>query len=82
MIRLTIQRITSGNSPFFGDKNHLHHLMKLLIEERFIFLTYILIGMAPIIIYSFIIQNFYIVFILSIAMYFAIYIFLINLKKT
>jgi UDP-GlcNAc:undecaprenyl-phosphate GlcNAc-1-phosphate transferase len=81
MIRLTIQRITSGKSPFFGDKNHLHHLMRLLIEERFIFLTYILIGMAPILIYSFIIQNFYIVFILSIAMYFAIYIYLNNLKK-
>jgi UDP-GlcNAc:undecaprenyl-phosphate GlcNAc-1-phosphate transferase len=81
MIRLSIQRIISGNSPFFGDKNHLHHLMRLLIEERFIFLTYILTGMAPMLIYSFIIQNFYIVFILSIAMYFVIYIFLINLKK-
>jgi len=81
MIRLSIQRIISGNSPFFGDKNHLHHLMRLLIEERFIFLTYILTGMAPMLIYSFIIQNFYIVFILSIAIYFAIYIFLINLKK-
>jgi UDP-GlcNAc:undecaprenyl-phosphate GlcNAc-1-phosphate transferase len=81
MIRISIQRIASGSSPFFGDKNHLHHLMRLLIEEKFIFLTYILIGMSPILIYSFLFQNFYIVFILSISIYFAIYIFLNNLRK-
>lgn len=81
MIRVSIKRLVSGNSPFLGDNNHLHHLIRGLIKEKFIFLAYILISVIPILIYSFLIQNFYIVFVFSITMYFVIYIFLIKLKK-
>ena len=37
MIRLSMQRIISGNSPFLGDNQHLHHLLRIVIKERFIF---------------------------------------------
>jgi UDP-GlcNAc:undecaprenyl-phosphate GlcNAc-1-phosphate transferase len=80
MIRVSIKRLTSGNSPFLGDNNHLHHLIRRLIEEKFIFLAYILISVIPILTYSFLIQNFYIVFVFSITMYCVTYIFLIKYK--
>jgi UDP-GlcNAc:undecaprenyl-phosphate GlcNAc-1-phosphate transferase len=82
MIRISVQRIMSGNSPFLGDTNHIHHLMRILIKEKFIFLPYLLIAVTPILIYSFLIKNFYLVFALSFAMYFLIYLFLNNLKKS
>ena len=76
MIRLYIQRLISEKSPFLGDNNHLHHLMRPIIKEKFIFLAYILISVAPILIYNFLIKNFYITFYLSIAIYFAIFFYL------
>lgn len=81
MIRLTFQRLSNGKSPFSGDNNHLHHLMVNLIEKKFIFIAYILISLLPIIIYSFLIRNFYIVFILSFMTYFMIIFLLTRLKK-
>jgi len=69
MARLTFERIFSGNSPFNGDKNHLHHLLRNIIKEKYIFIVYILICILPIFIYNFIIQNFYLVFAFSIASY-------------
>jgi UDP-GlcNAc:undecaprenyl-phosphate GlcNAc-1-phosphate transferase len=81
MARISIQRIISGNSAFLGDNNHLHHLMRLVITEKFIFLAYILISIAPILIYNFLIKNFYLTFIFSIAIYFLIYFYLTNIKN-
>lgn len=81
MTRLCIQRIISGKSPFLGDNNHLHHLMRPLIKEKCIFLAYILISIAPILIYNFLIKNFYLTFSLSIGIYFIIYLYLINQKN-
>jgi UDP-GlcNAc:undecaprenyl-phosphate GlcNAc-1-phosphate transferase len=81
MIRLTFQRICSGNSPFLGDNKHLHHLMANLIKEKNIFIVHIIISVLPILIYSFIIKNFYVVFTFSIGLYFAIFFLLTKLKK-
>jgi len=81
MARISIQRIISGNSAFLGDNNHLHHLMRPVIMEKFIFLAYILISIAPILIYNFLIKNFYLTFIFSIAIYFLIYFYLTNIKN-
>lgn len=81
MARICIQRIISGNSPFLGDNNHLHHLMRPVITEKFIFLVYLLISIAPILIYNFLIKNFYLTFIFSIAIYFLIYSYLTNKKN-
>jgi UDP-GlcNAc:undecaprenyl-phosphate GlcNAc-1-phosphate transferase len=81
MIRLTIQRIYSGNSPFLGDNKHLHHLIANLIKEKYVFATYIIISVMPILIYSFLIQNFYFVFAFSVTKYFAIFFLLTKLRK-
>lgn len=80
MTRLTFQRIFSGNSPFLGDNKHFHHLMGKLLKEKYIFLAYILISIIPILLYNFLIPNFYKVFFLSITMYFVIF-FLLNRLK-
>jgi UDP-GlcNAc:undecaprenyl-phosphate GlcNAc-1-phosphate transferase len=81
MARLSIQRIISGNSPFLGDNNHLHHLMSARIREKFIFLAYILISMAPILIYNFLVKNFYLTLAISITLYLLIYFYLIKKKN-
>jgi len=81
MARISIQRIISGKSAFLGDNNHLHHLMRPVITEKFIFLVYLLISIAPIFIYNYLTKNFYLTFIFSLAIYFLIYSYLINKKK-
>ena len=81
MIRLTFQRICSRNSPFLGDNEHLHHLMANLIKEKNIFIVHIIISVLPILIYSFIIKNFYVVFTFSTGLYFTIFFLLTKLKK-
>ena len=41
LVRLTIERLVSGKNPFFGDRNHLHHLLikkfNLMITNVFLF---------------------------------------------
>ena len=81
MARISVQRIISGKSPFFGDNNHLHHLMRPIIKEKFIFLAYILISVAPILIYNFLIKNFYLTLALSVAIYFIILFYLTHKKN-
>ena len=81
MIRLSMQRIISGKSPFLGDNQHLHHLLRIVIKERFIFFVYIFFGITPIIIYNFFINNFYTVFALSIALYLVIFFLLHRLQR-
>jgi len=81
MARTSIQRVISGKSPFLGDNNHLHHLMRTMINEKFIFLVYISISMMPILIYDFFIKNFYLTFALSISVYFTIFFYLTYQKK-
>ena len=80
MIRLCIQRIMAKKSPFLGDNNHLHHLMRPVVKEKFIFLAYISISIIPILIYNFLIKNFYLTFSLSIVIYFIVYFYLTNQK--
>ena len=74
LVRLTSTRIFNGKNAFYGDRNHIHHLLidkfSLLISN-IILLLYILI---PIVLFSFFNLNFYLVlFIFTIS-----YIILIN----
>jgi UDP-GlcNAc:undecaprenyl-phosphate GlcNAc-1-phosphate transferase len=82
MTRLTLQRTISGNSPFLGDNKHFHHLIGNLLKEKFIFLAYILISIIPILLYNFLIPNFFKVFALSVTMYFVIFFLLNRFKKS
>jgi len=81
MIRVIVQRIYSGNSPFLGDKNHFHHLISKLIKEKYIFIFYTIFSIAPILIYSFLIKNFYTTVIFSVTIYLVIFVLLKKIKK-
>jgi UDP-N-acetylmuramyl pentapeptide phosphotransferase/UDP-N-acetylglucosamine-1-phosphate transferase len=81
MIRVIVQRLYSGNSPFVGDNNHFHHLISKLIKEKYIFIFYTIFSIAPILIYSFLIKNFYTTVIFSVTIYLVIFVLLKKIKK-
>ena len=81
MIRVIIQRLYSGNSPFLGDNNHFHHLISKFIKEKYIFVAYMIFSIMPILIYNFLIKNFYAAVIFSVTIYLVIFVLLKKLKK-
>jgi UDP-GlcNAc:undecaprenyl-phosphate GlcNAc-1-phosphate transferase len=61
LLRLTITRILKKQNPFFGDRNHIHHL---LIEKFSLFeanLILFFIAILPLFLFSFMKFNFFIV---------------------
>ena len=78
LIRLTIVRVFKGRNAFFGDRNHIHHL---LIDKFSIFYTnliLIIISLIPIIMFLFLELNFFIVFFI----FLILYIFIISMLRT
>ena len=78
LIRLTIVRVFKGRNAFFGDRNHIHHL---LIDKFSIFYTnliLIIISLIPIIMFLFLELNFFIVFFI----FLILYIFIISTLRT
>ncbi len=70
LVRLTISRILSGKNAFYGDRNHLHHL---LIRKYNLLKTNILLalmGIFPIILFSIFKLNFFIVILMFTLIYF------------
>ena len=78
LIRLTITRLLKGKNPFYGDRNHIHHL---LIKKYSLLNTNLILfflGIAPIIFFNFLKLNIFI----AISMFVTIYFFIIiRLKK-
>ena len=74
LIRLTVVRLMNGKNPFYGDRNHIHHLMikrySLLITNIFL----VFLSILPILLYSNFHLNFYAIF----STFLIIYIFLIK----
>ena len=74
LIRLTVVRLINGKNPFYGDRNHIHHLMikrySLLITNIFL----VFLSILPIFLYNIIHLNFYAIF----SIFLTIYIFLIK----
>ena len=69
LIRLTIIRVFKGRNAFFGDRNHIHHL---LINKFSIFYTnliLIFVSLIPIIMFLFLELNFFIVFFIFLILY-------------
>ena len=69
LIRLTIIRVLKGRNAFFGDRNHIHHL---LINKFSIFYTnliLIFVSLIPIIMFLFLELNFFIVFFIFLILY-------------
>ena len=70
LLRLTITRIMKGKNAFYGDRNHLHHL---LLKKHKLFQTNLiltLLGFFPIILFSFFNLNFFLILPLFIFIYF------------
>ena len=74
LIRLTVVRLMNGKNPFYGDRNHIHHLMikrySLLITNIFL----VFLSIFPILLYNNFHLNFYAIF----SIFLIIYIFLIK----
>ena len=74
LIRLTVVRLINGKNPFYGDRNHIHHLMikrySLLITNIFL----VFLSILPILLYNNFHLNFYAIF----SIFLIIYIFLIK----
>ncbi len=71
--RVTILRILKKTSPFEPDRNHLHHYFEKYLDEKFIWLAFLLLTITPILIL--LISN---NFIISIIIPLFIYSFLIS----
>lgn len=78
LLRLTIKRLLSLKNPFFGDRDHIHHLLinkyPLKVSNSILFLT----SITPIILFSFFNLNFFLVFFI----FLSIYVFLIKYLKS
>ena len=74
LIRLTVVRLINGKNPFYGDRNHIHHLMikrySLLITNIFL----VFLSILPILLYNNFHLNFYAIF----SIFLIIYVFLIK----
>ena len=74
LIRLTFFRLIKKKNPFYGDRNHIHHLMikkySLLITNILLFL----LSVFPIFLYNVFELNFYAIF----STFLVIYVLLIN----
>ena len=74
LLRLTLKRLLNFKNPFFGDRDHIHHLLinrySLKVTNFILFLTSII----PIILFSVLSINFFLVFFI----FLAIYVFLIK----
>lgn len=79
-IRVTLQRIFNNQSPFMPDKNHFHHYLNLVVNEKYVFVFYLIIGTIPVLLHNFGINFFLNVFI-NLLIYLSIMSYLKN-KKT
>ena len=62
LLRLTISRLSNFSNPFFGDRNHIHHLLikknSILISNCILFF----LSIIPIILFSYLKFGFFLVF--------------------
>ena len=70
LLRLTSTRIYRGKNPFYGDRNHIHHLLinRFSLSKTNIILT--LFALLPILLFSYIGINFFVVLTIFTFIYF------------
>ena len=78
LIRLTIIRVFKGRNAFFGDRNHIHHLLVNKFSIFYTNLILIIVSLIPIIMFLFLELNFFIVFFI----FLILYIFIISTLRT
>ena len=69
LIRLTIIRVFKGRNAFFGDRNHVHHLLVNKFSIFYTNLILIFVSLIPIIMFLFLELNFFIVFFIFLILY-------------
>ena len=69
LIRLTIIRVFKGKNAFFGDRNHIHHLLVNKFSIFYTNLILIFVSIIPIIMFLFLELNFFIVFFIFLILY-------------
>ena len=73
-LRVTVERIIKGNSPFKPDMRHLHHLLLKHFDKNLVFIPYIILSSTPFLLSIFF--NTMIIGISSLIFYFIIFFFL------
>lgn len=69
LLRLTISRLLKGNNPFYGDRNHIHHLLNQKFSLLNTNLILAILGILPIIFFNFFKLNFFLVSIIFLIIY-------------
>jgi UDP-GlcNAc:undecaprenyl-phosphate/decaprenyl-phosphate GlcNAc-1-phosphate transferase len=69
LIRLTIIRVFKGRNAFFGDRNHIHHLLVNKFSIFYTNLILVFVSLIPIIMFLFLKLNFFIVFFIFLILY-------------
>jgi len=69
LMRLTIIRVFKGRNAFFGDRNHIHHLLVNKFSIFYTNLILIFVSIIPIIMFLFLELNFFIVFFIFLILY-------------
>jgi len=67
-LRVSIERIWSGKSPFEGDKNHLHHFIFKKFNQKYTWIVSLFLNVSPLLILV-ISNNFWISICLSMVLY-------------
>ena len=69
LLRLTISRLMKGNNPFYGDRNHIHHLLNQKLSLLNTNLILLILGILPIIFLNFLKLNFFLVSVIFLIIY-------------
>ena len=67
--RVTVQRIYKKISPVKPDKKHLHHYLSILVQDKFVWILYLLLSSSPIILLNYS-ENFLLSILLPLLIYF------------
>jgi len=77
LLRLTLTRIINGKSAFYGDRNHIHHLLIKKYSLLFSNITLFSVAVIPVILFSYFKLSFFLVFFI----FLVIYVFLIQIPN-
>ena len=72
LVRLTVIRITKNKNPFYGDRNHIHHLLTKKFSISISNLILLIYAITPIILFNVLNLNFYSSFLIFLFMYFVL----------
>tara|TARA_Y100001970_G_C14258241_1_gene877267 strand:- start:3515 stop:4522 length:1008 start_codon:yes stop_codon:yes gene_type:complete len=75
LVRLSLSRIFKGKNPFYGDRNHIHHLINSKLSISYTNIILLLLASLPITFFSYFEINFFIVLLIFSILYTAIIIF-------